>query len=529
MQRPLCRRLEPLLGRHVKRATVWLNDRFPVERLHDDAAPIDWATASAGCADAAADAPLADALPVWPTQLLLRGGGAVERRNVAEAVLATLRPLRVIDVGPQAVVSSTSLTPRQQLLATIAAAVRVAPAVVYVPRVDEWVCGSLHAWKGFLSGALCTIPAGTPIVLLATTERHWREGQPAWPSATTNHIHNGAAVTVEQRKTYFAPLHAELSCALREVHRRAVADAAADTHSVVDVDASATAAAAASAVQRDDDAVDTPIVVDVDATAAAAAAVAATASAVNRDEAVERLARMPTVVNRALSAAFHLSVAALEETYAALHTVLVYCHCRSAARPQTVLRKLKDAMAAAFDRPRPPDGDDGGDVRGAPGRPGSADGTAARAAAEDPPTTGGGARARNGLDADDADENGRRGCGTDSTPAAVAAAAHSSGTVPAADEALPSTPVEAAAPTTAAVVSAAADVPQTSAEEPRTPTCNPRTPTHESWSPPRTPRTPTAAPPEPSEPPRAPSTAGAPQTPTDAPPATPTATRPCAP
>ena len=124
-------------------------------------------------------------------------------------------------------VSSTSLTPRQQLLATIAAAVRVAPAVVYAPRVDEWVCGSLDARKGFLSGAPCTIPAGTPIVLLATTERHWREVQPAWPSAATNHIHNGAAVTVEQRKTYFAPLHAELSCALREVHRRAVADAAA--------------------------------------------------------------------------------------------------------------------------------------------------------------------------------------------------------------------------------------------------------------------------------------------------------------
>jgi len=220
----------------------------------------------------------------------------------------------------------------------------------------------------------------------------------------------------------------------------------------VDVDASATAAAAASAVQRDDDAVDTAIIVNVDATAAAAAAVAATASAVNRDGAFERLARMPTVVNRTLSAAFHLSVAPLEETYAALHTVLVYCHRWLAAQPQTVLRKLKDAMAAAFYLPRPPVGVDGGDVRGAPGRAGSGDGTAAPAVAEDPPTTGGGAGARNGIDADDADENGRRRCVADTTPATVAAAAGSSGTVPAADEALPSTPFEAAAPTTAAVM-----------------------------------------------------------------------------
>ena len=52
---------------------------------------------------------------------------------------------------------------------------RVAPSVVFIPRISSWWDVTTETFQAMFLSTLHSLPSSTPILMLATSECHWGE------------------------------------------------------------------------------------------------------------------------------------------------------------------------------------------------------------------------------------------------------------------------------------------------------------------------------------------------------------------
>ncbi|OSX73890.1 hypothetical protein BU14_0320s0001 [Porphyra umbilicalis] len=124
-----------------------LDTRFPLDKLTTPGA--EWATqAVGGPTSSASAAAMLAAWPVLPHRLCIAGRAGMGQSLVGAAVLCHLQSLPVFDVGFLSLTASGTDGQLPLLLSTVAAAVRVAPSVLYMPDAEMWMAESAAAADG---------------------------------------------------------------------------------------------------------------------------------------------------------------------------------------------------------------------------------------------------------------------------------------------------------------------------------------------------------------------------------------------
>ncbi|OSX79886.1 hypothetical protein BU14_0070s0061 [Porphyra umbilicalis] len=189
LHRPLPLRLSALLEPTVSGVVGVLNTRFPLDKLTTPGA--EWATQAVG----------------GPTSSL-----------VGAAVLCHLQSLPVFDVGFLSLTASGTDGQLPLLLSTVAAAVRVAPSVLYMPDAEMWMAESAAAADGsptaLLRSVLARIPVDTPVLVLGVANAA-EDVTNAWaPTWSTVVRMDGASE--QQRRQYWCPVVDALKAVVRK-------------------------------------------------------------------------------------------------------------------------------------------------------------------------------------------------------------------------------------------------------------------------------------------------------------------------
>ncbi|OSX69931.1 hypothetical protein BU14_0999s0001, partial [Porphyra umbilicalis] len=176
------RRLIALLEPTVSRVVGVLDTRFPRDMLTTPGA--EWAAqAVGGPTSSASAAAMLAAWPVLPHRLLIAGRAGMGQSLVGAAV----QSLPVFDVGFLSLTASGTDGQLPLLLSAVAAAVRVAPSVLYMPDAEMWMAESAAAAGGpptaLLRSVLARIPVDTPVLVLVianATEDVTNAWAPTW-------------------------------------------------------------------------------------------------------------------------------------------------------------------------------------------------------------------------------------------------------------------------------------------------------------------------------------------------------------
>ncbi|OSX72157.1 hypothetical protein BU14_0463s0019 [Porphyra umbilicalis] len=217
LHRPLPLRLSALLEPTVSGVVGVLNTRFPLDKLTTPGA--EWATqAVGGPTSSASAAAMLAAWPVLPHRLCIAGRAGMGQSLVGAAVLCHLQSLPVFDVGFLSLTASGTDGQLPLLLSTVAAAVRVAPSVLYMPDAEMWMAESAAAADGsptaLLRSVLARIPVDTPVLVLGVANAA-EDVTNAWaPTWSTVVRMDGASE--QQRRQYWCPVVDALKAVVRK-------------------------------------------------------------------------------------------------------------------------------------------------------------------------------------------------------------------------------------------------------------------------------------------------------------------------
>jgi len=225
LHRPLPLRLSALLEQTVSRVVEVLDTRFPRDKLTPPGA--EWAAqAVGGPTSSASAAVMLAAWPVLPHRLLIAGHAGMGQLLVGAAVLCHLQSLPVFDVGFLSLTASGTDGQLPLLLSTVAAAVHVAPSVLYMPDAEMWMAESVVADDGpptaLLRSVLSHIPVDTPVLVLGianATEDVTNAWAPTWSTVVRM---DGASE--QRRRQYWSPVVDALKAVVRK-HKTGVARA----------------------------------------------------------------------------------------------------------------------------------------------------------------------------------------------------------------------------------------------------------------------------------------------------------------
>ncbi|OSX81160.1 hypothetical protein BU14_0025s0041 [Porphyra umbilicalis] len=225
LHRPLPLRLSALLEPTVSRVVGVLDTRFPRDKLTTPGAG--WAAqAVGGPTSSASAAAMLAAWPVLPHRLLIAGHAGMGQSLVGAAVLCHLQSLPVFAVGFLSLTASGTDGQLPLLLSTVAAAVRVAPSVLYMPDAEMWMAESAAAADGpptaLLRSVLARIPIDTPVLVLGianATEDVTNAWAPTWSTVVRM---DGASE--QRRRQYWCPVVDALKAVVRK-HKNGVARA----------------------------------------------------------------------------------------------------------------------------------------------------------------------------------------------------------------------------------------------------------------------------------------------------------------
>jgi len=166
----------PLLATMLADVQRLLTRHFPVQRLWSMAGR--YAAEAVACGADIGFRGMVAGLPILPQRLLIDGDEGMRQGTVAAAVLHALTPMPIYDAGYVSLTRGAGArTPQQRLAETISAVTRAAPAVLFIPHADLWVDDPSEEDSTdlrFFEAALRDVPVGTPLLVLATTDRRVR-------------------------------------------------------------------------------------------------------------------------------------------------------------------------------------------------------------------------------------------------------------------------------------------------------------------------------------------------------------------
>ncbi|OSX72892.1 hypothetical protein BU14_0397s0016 [Porphyra umbilicalis] len=217
LHRPLPLRLSALLEPTVSGVVGVLNTRFPLDKLTTPGA--EWATqAVGGPTSSASAAAMLAAWPVLPHRLCIAGRAGMGQSLVGAAVLCHLQSLPVFDVGFLSLTASGTDGQLPLLLSTVAAAVRVAPSVLYMPDAEMWMAESAAAADGsptaLLRSVLARIPVDTPVLVLGVANAA-EDVTNAWAPTWSTVVRMDRA-SEQQRRQYWCPVVDALKAVVRK-------------------------------------------------------------------------------------------------------------------------------------------------------------------------------------------------------------------------------------------------------------------------------------------------------------------------
>ncbi|OSX71134.1 hypothetical protein BU14_0589s0009 [Porphyra umbilicalis] len=225
LHRPLPLRLSALLEPTVSHVVGVLDMRFPLDKLTTPGA--EWAAqAVGGPTSSASAAAMLAAWPVLPHRLCIAGRAGMGQSLVGAAVLCHLQSLPVFDVGFLSLTASGTDGQLPLLLSTVAAAVRVAPSVLYMPDAEMWMAESAAAADGpptaLLRSVLARIPVDTPVLVLGVANAT-EDVTNAWAPTWSTVVRMGGA-SEQRRRQYWCPVVDALKAVVRK-HKTGVARA----------------------------------------------------------------------------------------------------------------------------------------------------------------------------------------------------------------------------------------------------------------------------------------------------------------
>jgi len=144
-----------------------------------------------------------------PRLVLCGPKGMGQTTHLGPALLHTLEdfPVKILDL-PVLFASSTK-TPEESCTQVFREARRIAPAVIFIPRISSWWDVTTETFQAMFLSTLLSLPSSTPLLVLATSECPWSE----LPSALrevfkggSNELFVARRPSLEQRQLFFFPV-----------------------------------------------------------------------------------------------------------------------------------------------------------------------------------------------------------------------------------------------------------------------------------------------------------------------------------